>query len=47
MFNCAVNLDFNYVGEAQSDPAAGIASGFAPIRYYKLGIVDGPGNRRR
>lgn len=44
VLNCAVNLDFNYVGEVAPDATMGVEFGAAPIRYYKLGIVDGPGN---
>lgn len=43
VLNCAVNLDFNYV-EATSAEGQGVGYGPALIRYYKLGIVDGPGN---
>jgi dual specificity phosphatase 3 len=48
VLNCAVNLDFNYVAapdEVSHDSGPG-AVGYGPalIRYYKLGIVDGPGN---
>lgn len=45
VLNCAVNLDFNYVG-APIDGAhdSRVDYGFAPIRYYKLGMIDGPGN---
>ncbi|MGA0616893.1 dual specificity protein phosphatase family protein [Paracoccus sp. KR1-242] len=45
VLNCAVNLDFNYVAtpdEVSHDSRVGY--GPALIRYYKLGIVDGPGN---
>lgn len=45
VLNCAVNLDFNYVAtpdEVSHDSRVGYGS--ALIRYYKLGIVDGPGN---
>lgn len=45
VLNCAVNLDFNYVAspdEVVHD--SGIGYGAAVMRYYKLGIVDGPGN---
>jgi len=45
VLNTAVNLDFNYVAqpdEVSHDSRVGY--GAAPIRYYKLGIVDGPGN---
>lgn len=43
VLNCAVNLDVNVVTE--SDPAA-TALPYGPgfVRYYKLGIIDGPGN---
>jgi hypothetical protein len=44
VFNCAVNLDFNYVGEPDDAGDFPVGSGYAPIRYFKLGIVDGPGN---
>lgn len=44
VLNCAVNLDFNYVVEPAPDATTGVDFGPAPIRYYKLGIVDGPGN---
>ena len=43
VLNCAVNLDINLVVEA--DPKATVlpyGPGF--VRYYKLGIIDGPGN---
>jgi hypothetical protein len=41
--NCAVNLDFNLVPD--TDPAPGhLGFGQGAIRYYKLGLVDGPGN---
>lgn len=43
VFNCAVNLDINLVTSA--DPISkALAFGWSPVRYYKLGIVDGPGN---
>lgn len=43
--NCAVNLDFNYVKQGQlvSDHV-GSVYGPGEIRYYKIGLVDGPGN---
>ncbi|MGH6762093.1 MAG: dual specificity protein phosphatase family protein [Phyllobacterium sp.] len=43
--NCAVNLDFNFVKQAKlvSDHA-GSVYGPGEIRYYKIGLVDGPGN---
>jgi len=43
VLNCAVNLDINVVVDA--DPTATVlpyGPGF--VRYYKLGIIDGPGN---
>ncbi|MBL8807937.1 MAG: dual specificity protein phosphatase family protein [Rhodospirillales bacterium] len=43
--NCAVNLDINYVKEpAHAETDTLCAAGFGEIRYYKLGLVDGPGN---
>lgn len=45
VLNCAVNLDFNYVPTPDwVSPDNGVGYGAALIRYYKLGIVDGPGN---
>ncbi len=43
--NCAVNLDFNYVTEpAVEANQSQIGHGAGAIRYYKLGLIDGPGN---
>ncbi|MFD1943271.1 dual specificity protein phosphatase family protein [Paradevosia shaoguanensis] len=42
--NCAVNLDFNYVSEPLSPVEQPIDYGYGDIRYYKLGLIDGPGN---
>ncbi|MDN3714153.1 dual specificity protein phosphatase [Paracoccus cavernae] len=45
VLNCAVNLDFNYVSQDDEiSHDSGVGYGPAQIRYYKLGIVDGPGN---
>ena len=43
--NCAVNLDINYLHNPKA-PADGEkrAHGPGPIRMYKIGLVDGPGN---
>ncbi len=43
--NCAVNLDINYVTDP-NEPAEGekCAHGTGPVRVFKLGLVDGPGN---
>jgi hypothetical protein len=43
--NCAVNLDINYVTDP-NEPAEGAkcAHGTGPVRTFKLGLVDGPGN---
>ena len=43
--NCAVNLDFNFVRQAQlvSDHE-GSVFGPGEIRYYKIGLIDGGGN---
>ncbi len=45
MVNCAVNLDFNYVRQADlvSDHE-GSAYGPGEMRYYKIGLIDGAGN---
>lgn len=43
VFNCAVNLDINLV-TTQDPLSQALAFGWSPVRYYKLGIVDGPGN---
>ena len=45
VMNCAVNLDLNYATEPFPDhelqhPLYGIGA----VRYYKLGLIDGPGN---
>lgn len=43
--NCAVNLDFNYVTEPKFEADGNkCAAGSAPVRTYKIGLVDGPGN---
>lgn len=43
--NCAVNLDLNLVQEPDPEVAAGSLDwGPGALRYYKLGLVDGPGN---
>lgn len=43
--NCAVNLDINLVG-APDEPASPdlYGSGYADIRYYKVGLIDGDGS---
>jgi hypothetical protein len=43
--NCAINLDINYLHDPKM-PAEGEkrAHGPGPIRMYKIGLVDGPGN---
>ena len=45
VLNCAVNLDIDWVTERDekwSEAANSFGSG--PVRYYKLGLIDGPGN---
>lgn len=43
--NCAVNLDIDYVTDPLlSEDGAKRASGPAPVRTYKIGMVDGAGN---
>lgn len=43
--NCAVNLDINLV-RAPDEPASEeiSGSGYADIRYYKVGLIDGEGS---
>ncbi|NVO27264.1 dual specificity protein phosphatase family protein [Donghicola sp. C2-DW-16] len=41
--NCAVNLDINMVTNVDPE-TRNLPFGWSPVRYYKLGIVDGPGN---
>ncbi len=45
VINCAVNLDINYVMDP-TETAEGekCAHGTGPVRVFKLGMVDGPGN---
>lgn len=43
--NCAVNLDFNFVADDDAvTDHRGSPFGSGAIRYYKIGLVDGPGN---
>lgn len=43
--NCAVNLDLNYVTEPTVEASeTRVGHGPGAIRYYKLGLIDGPGN---
>ncbi|CAG9001655.1 MAG: hypothetical protein CENE_03678 [Candidatus Celerinatantimonas neptuna] len=45
VINCAVNLDINLVTEPESDIPEHLSTyGSGKVRYYKLGLVDGPGN---
>ncbi|GGF31866.1 protein phosphatase [Youhaiella tibetensis] len=44
VINCAVNLDFNYVSDPLSPQGQPVDYGYGDIRYYKLGLIDGPGN---
>ncbi|MEL6683114.1 MAG: protein phosphatase [Pseudomonadota bacterium] len=46
VLNCAVNLDINNVETLAADIGARQSYGWAPVRYYKLGMIDGPGNPR-
>ncbi|CAH8208481.1 dual specificity protein phosphatase family protein [Vibrio aestuarianus] len=45
VLNCAVNLDIDYVDQ-QDEQQTNIHRnfGWGPIRYYKIGLIDGPGN---
>jgi hypothetical protein len=43
--NCAVNLDLNLVTEPAVEASeTRFGHGAGAIRYYKLGLIDGPGN---
>jgi hypothetical protein len=44
VLNTAVNIDFNYAMRNEEGPEGVVGYGHAPLRYYKLGIVDGSGN---
>ena len=43
VLNCALNLDVNLV-ETPAPDSRNQGFGRAAIRYYKLGLIDGPGN---
>lgn len=43
VLNCALNLDLNLV-ETPAPDSRNQDFGRAAIRYYKLGLIDGPGN---
>ena len=43
VLNCALNLDVNLV-ETPAPDSRNQGFGRAGIRYYKLGLIDGPGN---
>uniref|UniRef100_UPI003101AB88 dual specificity protein phosphatase family protein n=1 Tax=Neorhizobium sp. EC2-8 TaxID=3129230 RepID=UPI003101AB88 len=43
--NCAVNLDINLVRTPDEAASEGLyGSGYADIRYYKVGLIDGEGS---
>ena len=45
VINCAVNLDIDWVTMPEPDVAAHqLSHGSGPVRYYKLGLVDGDGH---
>jgi dual specificity phosphatase 3 len=46
VLNCAINADIDCVQTPYDPDAPEYLNnyGYAPIRYYKLGLVDGPGN---
>ena len=46
VLNCSVNADIDYVDVPYdaNAPERLQRYGYGPIRYYKLGLVDGPGN---
>lgn len=45
VINCAVNLDIDWVTIQEATPDTHLLShGAGPVRYYKLGLIDGEGN---
>ncbi|MCC5903800.1 MAG: dual specificity protein phosphatase family protein [Halomonas sp.] len=42
--NCAVNLDINLVDSNLAPTLGGLIHGPGMFRYYKIGMIDGPGN---
>jgi myo-inositol-1(or 4)-monophosphatase len=45
VINCAVNLDIDWVTHPQAERSEhSLPYGAGPVRYYKLGLIDGPGN---
>ncbi|HDR2752063.1 inositol monophosphatase family protein [Enterobacter sp. RHBSTW-00175] len=45
VINCAVNLDIDWVSTSEKGAAPHLLShGAGPVRYYKLGLIDGEGN---
>jgi hypothetical protein len=42
--NCAVNLDLNYADAPFPEAPDNARFGIGAVRYYKLGLIDGPGN---
>lgn len=45
VLNCAVNLDIDLVKHPKTEVSAHLAPhGSGHVRYYKLGLIDGPGN---
>ena len=45
VLNCAVNLDIDLVhSEEPNTPEHLLKHGSARVRYYKIGLIDGPGN---
>ena len=42
--NCAVNLDLNYASAPFPEAPGASLYGIGAVRYYKLGLIDGPGN---
>lgn len=45
VINCAVNLDIDLVEQLDAQHTEPLRDfGAGPIRYYKIGLIDGPGN---
>ncbi|WP_038179242.1 dual specificity protein phosphatase family protein [Vibrio rhizosphaerae] len=45
VLNCAVNLDIDWVEQLDPQHTESLSQfGWGPVRYYKIGLIDGPGN---
>ena len=45
VINCALNLDINYADTiTHAEEPGKVAAGSGPLKAYKVGLIDGPGN---